>query len=474
MWILPSRGRPENLRRFVNAAREMGTSTPGTIVVDKDDNVRHGAAYAEITRLLPPGWRFKVIESSGYGNAVRAMWDETKDLAWVGLVSDDLLPSVSKWDTTLITGLNGYNVVSSNDGWQANADIRQARIHGAAVWSGDLLRAVGWLFPDGLDHVFHDDVWENLGRATGCWIVNMQVMVRHLHESLGGVIGPTMDRQSGLWKHDEAWYVEWQASGMHHVVARIEALKTARGVRQIGYDFKGVKLMIATPSGSGTYEGTYMESLYATTQALSAWGADVMWVKQQYLAEVDLARAKLFAAFVRSSCTHMLSIDDDMGWDIAAVIRLFYANKDAVAVAGPKKRYPLQFAANRTDERGNPLELQFDPDSLTMEVNEVGAAFMLITKAMALRMVEAYPDLTYTGETGETEWAVYQPMLEHGRRFGEDFAFCRRWTKLGGAIHVCADVPLKHTGGHQFEGALSQVMQATIPQMAEPMAQAAE
>ena len=454
MWILPTKNRPDNLRRFVSASREMGVSTPLLICVNHDDWAANRAQYDEIERLLPPGWAFTQVQATCYGEAVRAMWNTVKDCDWIGLVCDDLLPTTSKWDTQLISHLNGWNVVSSNDGWQA-----PNRIHGAIVWSGPLAREVGWIFPPGLNHIFHDDVWETLGRETGCWQTRMEIMVKHLHEALDGVIGPTMDRESDLWKHDEAWYRDWLANDKDKIVAKIEGLKAQRGVQKITADFTGVSLIIATPSHSGTYDGSYMESLYATTQALGGWGAQVLWLKEQYTADIALARAKLISTFIRSNSSHMLMIDADMGWNVDAVIRLFYAKKDIVAVAGPKKRYPLQFAANHTDASGNPIDLKYDTKSATMEVSEVGAAFMLITRECALKMAQAYPQLEYLGVTGEPEWALFNPFVDDKRYFSEDFSFCRRWRDIGGTVHICADIPLKHTGTHQFEGALQQTLQ---------------
>jgi hypothetical protein len=173
---------------------------------------------------------------------------------------------------------------------------------------------------------------------------------------------------------------------------------------------------------------------------------------------VALARAHVFAAFMRSDCTHLLTIDADMGWTVDAIIRLFCAKKDFVAVAGPKKRYPLQFAANWTDDAGNPKPLEFDISTGTMEVGEVGSAFTLLTRRMATRMVEAYPDLEYDGVTGQPEWSLYCPFIRARRYYSEDFAFARRWQDLGGRVFICPDVPLKHTGKHTFHGAFASTM----------------
>jgi hypothetical protein len=43
------------------------------------------------------------------------------------------------------------------------------------------VRAVGYIFPPGLHHLYVDDVWEAIGRESGYWTTDMDVMVRHRH-----------------------------------------------------------------------------------------------------------------------------------------------------------------------------------------------------------------------------------------------------------------------------------------------------
>ena len=454
VFLLPTRGRLGNLRRFLSAAREMGTSASGWILVNNDELLSRADEYDTVMRLAPMGWTLRGVAASSYGEALRAVWDDVKDLKWVGLVSDDLVPCTSTWDVQLLAGLQGWNFVSSNDGWQA-----PNRMHGAAVFSGDLLRAVGYLFPDGLDHIFHDDLWEMLGRETGCWQVRMDIMVRHLHEALQGVRGPTMDPTSELWKHDEAWFKDWVATEKDATVARVKDLQARYGVRTMRPDFAGVSLMVGTPAIDGSYDSAYVVGLYATMKMLQDNGVAVQWAEEKYTADICLARSKILAAFLRSTATHLLMIDADMGWEPEAVIRLFCAKKEFVAIAGPKKRYPLSFAANFTDHDGNPVPLQFDHESGTMEVGEVGSAFALITRGMAERMVAAYPELAYDGVTGDAECALFNPLVSRRRYYSEDFAFCARWRALGGTVHIVPDIALKHTGSHCVSGSFSQMAQ---------------
>jgi hypothetical protein len=453
-WLLPTKGRLKNLRRFINAAREHGTSTDGLILVNKSEWDEKQSQYEELLNLMPKGWSYLPVRAHTYGEAVRAVWDRTKDMDWVGLVSDDLVPSTTGWDKHLIKELKGWNFISSNDGKQA-----PQRMHGAVVWSGELMRAVGWIFPDGLDHIFHDDTFESLGRETGCWQVRMDVMVRHVHEFYEtGVRGPTMDNTSELWKHDQARYEEWTRDEKADTIERIRKCQAKYDIRTLKPDFSNVNIMISTPSHSGSYESSFLISLYNTFDLLKQHNVGCQFAEEKYTAEISLARSKLFGAFLRSTATHMLMIDADMGWDVQAVVRMFCARVDLVAVAGPKKMYPLAFAANYTDEKGNAIVMHMDPNTGMMACGEVGMAFCLMSRGCAEKMAKAYPELEYVGVGGEREFDVFLPMVDKNkRRYGEDFSFCKRWRNIGGTMYLIPDVRLKHTGSHCFEGSLSEV-----------------
>lgn len=462
VWLLPTKGRIDNLKRFLSASREMGSATSGLILVNEDELEANRGLYEAVKPYAPsPKWQIIGVKADSYGAAIRAVWPRIKDMQWVGLVSDDLVPCSSGWDTGLVSSLQGWNMVSSNDGWQAqSADINRSRMHGATVFSGDLLREIGWLFPLGLKHIFHDDIFETIGRETNCWQIRPDILVKHLHEALEGVRGPTMDPTSLLWQHDQAVYKEWVEQEKDATVERVRSLMRRYGVRTMRPNLEGVRLMIATPSIDGKYEGNYVISLFQVMELMKQHGVPSQWSEERYTADVALARSKLLASFRRSNCTHMLMVDADMDFEPQSVMRLFCANTDFVAVAGPKKRYPLSFAANFTDDYGNPLNLQYDADSGTMEVSEIGAAFVLLSRNCVEKMCAAYPELEYIGLTGEVEHLLFAPQVWNKRVMSEDWSFCRRWKAIGGKVLMCPDIALGHTGHHTFRGSFKDAIEA--------------
>src|SRR5208282_5930759 len=163
LWLLPSRRRPLEVERCLTAAMDAGLSTPGLVLVQEEDFEELREQYLSIP--LPEGWAFYTTKSNGLAAKCQEVYTalsvdadhvfSIEQFDWLGLLADDNTPVTPGFDILLGNQTNGWNIVSSDDAWQA-----PARIHGATVWSIPLLKAVGYFSPPGLIHRYFDDVWE--------------------------------------------------------------------------------------------------------------------------------------------------------------------------------------------------------------------------------------------------------------------------------------------------------------------------
>lgn len=179
MWLLPTLDRIEKLRHCLTTMAKQDTTTPGLIIVDKKDWLKNEGEYLALKELFPidVGWDYAVTEAITMGDKVREVWPQVENLEWVGILNDDFEFQTYQWDAKLLSRLDGKNFVSSNDLWLA-----PVRATTATAWSMPLLKAVGFpIFPPELRHLHIDSLWENLGRATGCWRIAMDVIVEHRH-----------------------------------------------------------------------------------------------------------------------------------------------------------------------------------------------------------------------------------------------------------------------------------------------------
>lgn len=224
-------------------------------------------------------------------------------------------------------------------------------------------------------------------------------------------------------------------------------------------DLSEFNLIILTPIGSRP-DDTYSSSLDKTLQLIREYGGKAEVFKTKGISDIYYARSKLFGAFVRNKqYTHALMIDDDMSWTPEDVIWFLLLKRDMLAAVGTKKLYPIEFAWNMTGDDGNQWRLEHELETNVCQVPFVGAAFMMITRNCADRLVAAYPELEYDSVDKIVEYDIFSPIIfkdpkGNRRRLADDYALCYRWRKIGGKVEVKMDVTLGHTGGHTFSGNL--------------------
>jgi hypothetical protein len=239
------------------------------------------------------------------------------------------------------------------------------------------------------------------------------------------------------------------------LAAALSKLMLSYGTKIADPDYTGVKLMLSTPSHTGRPEFEYKCSLDETKRIFDSRGITIQNGWELFNADIASARARLVSEFLRTDFTHLLMIDDDMGWEMSAIDRLFYVDEPFVGIVGPKKSYPLRFAGNHIDKDGNPIPLHMDPEKGAAEVSMVGAAFVLLRRDMLEIMTDAYSELKYIGPDARECTALFCPFVRDKNYFQEDFAFSQRWKDIGGKIFICPDVKLKHVGRHVFEGCIA-------------------
>ena len=97
------------------------------------------------------------------------------------------------------------------------------------MFSGPLLRAIGYLYAPGFWHTYMDNVWEEIGRLTNCWTYVDSVLVVHDHAFTDQKLDPakadeTSYKSYGQQQRDIEAYAMWQANDRAGIVERIKAL----------------------------------------------------------------------------------------------------------------------------------------------------------------------------------------------------------------------------------------------------------
>jgi hypothetical protein len=239
-----------------------------------------------------------------------------------------------------------------------------------------------------------------------------------------------------------------------------------------------IQLVVATPCFGGQVSSIYASSIFHLQRAVRSQSN--MELKIQLRdgdALITRARANLVTLFLDDPlATHLLFVDADIGFAPEQVFRLIESGADVVAGVYPIKRVNWD-KARRMLHAGLPqvpsaaldyvLEID-DPDRVVVvngftRVRYAGTGFLMIRRHALERMCQhpAYAALQFFREHSldalagsPNRFALFECMIDPatGTYLSEDFAFCRRWTDIGGEIWADLQSRLDHVGPAVFQG----------------------
>jgi hypothetical protein len=236
---------------------------------------------------------------------------------------------------------------------------------------------------------------------------------------------------------------------------------------------KHVKLFIATPAFGHQVTTNYANSLLkfvSTSHPRLAVSSAVHL--QSGMALVTQARNNCVAYFLNSDCTHFLFIDADIGFEPDAIYRLIEKDVPLCLTPYPVKGYgannQLQFIVHFPDKDN--VRIQKDGFA---EITAGPTGFMMIKREVFEKLAEKYPERKTVNkqlvgnkvETMEKGWYTFFETAQDPENgyLGEDIAFCRLWTNIGGKIYADTQTPLTHFGSHAFHGSLNMMFDKQKP-----------
>ena len=251
------------------------------------------------------------------------------------------------------------------------------------------------------------------------------------------------------------------------------------------------KIFVATPMYGGTCTGQFAKATADLAKLGAEYGMEIEFFYLFNESLIPRARNYLVDDVLRSSYTHFMFIDADIGFNPNDVIALSVISnqpgKDIVCAPYPKKCISwekIKRAVDKgfADKDPNQLELYvgdyvFNPTQAAtsirldepVEVLEGGTGFMMIPRNTFVRYQAAYPELSYRPDHVRTEHfdgsreitAFFDTVIDPAtkRYLSEDYMFCQYAQRAGLKTWLCPWMSTNHTGTYTFAGSLIDLAQ---------------
>jgi hypothetical protein len=235
-----------------------------------------------------------------------------------------------------------------------------------------------------------------------------------------------------------------------------------------------VRLVVGTPCYGGQITTVYATSILKLQEACWLRKIDFGAMLLSGDALITRARQNLVAHFLSDAkATHLLFIDADIGFAPEQAFRLLDFDADMTSAIYPAKRLDptepgsLTYVVSVDNESGVTVREGF------VKVRYAGTGFLMVRRGALLSMIEKYPELRYKSEhqlddpLRGSPWrsALFNCFIDEvsGAYLSEDFAFCRRWTDMGGEIWADGQSQLNHVGPFTYRGDFHARLQSLRP-----------
>jgi hypothetical protein len=222
VFIVPTRGRPRQVEKLCEAWEKTCVTNPTLLLcVDDDDpclqeyidlvnggnNIFEPLVYEHFLLEIRIGKRLRLGPTL---NESALEWvDRSKNIGFMG---DDHRPRSRGWDLEYITELElmDCGMVYGNDLLQGE------KLPTQIAMSSDIIKAMGFMVPPGLIHMYLDDFWLYLGTSLDSIVYQPDVIIEHMHPLAGKSAWDAGYREvnaDSMYAHDKIAYREFRETG---------------------------------------------------------------------------------------------------------------------------------------------------------------------------------------------------------------------------------------------------------------------
>lgn len=245
-------------------------------------------------------------------------------------------------------------------------------------------------------------------------------------------------------------------------------------------------VLLGTPAAGEQVSMHYTRSLLAVQRRFGelGWRLDV---SARAHGLVTTSRNAFASAVVENpDLTHLLMVDADISFEPEVIERLVTADFDISGACVPLRQVSWGRVASLLSQRpdatateladvSHEYAVAFTPGAGAelrtdgfLKARFLGSALMLISRAALVALSQSDQVQRYAGGASlgagspEHGWTFFDPLVDphSGFYLSEDYAFCHRWTQLGGTIHADTRSTITHTGPISIVGNFADTIKA--------------
>jgi len=201
-----------------------------------------------------------------------------------------------------------------------------------------------------------------------------------------------------------------------------------------------------------------MKSLADTLELAQKRGHEALYVQVTGNCYIQVARNDLAERVYTENADLMMMLDDDVEWRPEDCLKLCEMKDDVVAGIYRLKTVDKATMTPRPDIEEYPVTIPVGADDRPIVRSDgcilggfVPTGFLKVSRTALDKLREGYPERKYKNfKDGELENEIYDLFpqgIRDGRWWGEDYAFCHLWKKLGGLIWIVPNITFTHWRG---------------------------
>lgn len=206
--LVPSRGRPDNIRRLIDSWGP-GGDTHHELVVGIDYGDETATEYFRVRKEHSFVIHIGANDQRGMARVLNTLaashcWNSEV----VGFMGDDHVPRTQDWQARVLDWCRAhpFTVMYGDD------TIHGRNLPTAVFMDAKIVRMLGYMVPPDAHHLFLDNFWKFLGESLGTLHFDPQLVIEHMHPIAGKAEWDPGYREvntSAMWDHDKQVFDDW-------------------------------------------------------------------------------------------------------------------------------------------------------------------------------------------------------------------------------------------------------------------------